>query len=120
MFGVLTSLLCGLNQTAPPSAPQHLTASDTGATYVILRWLPPDDTGLGGDLSYKVFYQGITGTSSNMTTTITYHNVTGLSPNTTYTMTVIADNGISEHEEDRSVSVSVITKATDTITTGIL
>ena len=82
---------------------------------MILTWLPPEDTGLGGNLSYKVFYQDITGTSLNMTTNITYHNVTGLSPNTTYTMRVVADNGIPQ---ERSVSVSVITNATDTITTG--
>ena len=55
-----------------------------------------------------------------MTTTTTYHNVTGLSPNTTYTMTVMADNGIAGNEDNRSVSVNVTTKATDTITTGIL
>ena len=110
MFGVLTSLLCGLTRTALPSAPQHLTASDTGATYVVLRWLPPEDTGLGGRyLSYKVFYQDVNGTSLNMTTNITYHNVTGLSPNTIYTMTVMADNGIAGNEENRRVSVITIT-----------
>ena len=46
MFGVLTSLLCGLTRTALPSAPQHLTANDTGATYAVLTWLPPEDTDL--------------------------------------------------------------------------
>ena len=122
IFGVPTSLLCGPTQTAPPSAPQHLTANDTGAIYVVLTWLPPEDTGLGRDLSYNMYYQDINGTSHNMTTTTTYHNVTDLSPNTTYTMTVIADNGITGSEENRSVSVSVTTKATATgnkITTGI-
>ena len=122
IFGVPTSLLCGLTQTAPPSAPQHLTANDTGAIYVVLSWLPPLDTGLGGDLSYKVFYQDINGTSYNMNTNTTYHDVTDLSPNTTYTMTVMADNGIAGNEENRSVSVSVTTKGTATgneITTGI-
>ena len=117
MFGMLTSLLCGLTQTAPPSAPQHLTANDAGATYVVLTWSQPKDTGLGGDLSYKVSYQDTNRTSHNMITTTTYHNVTGLSPNTTYTMTVMADNGIAGNEENRSVSVNVTTKATDTITT---
>ena len=87
---------------------------------MVLAWLPPEDTGLGGDLSYKVYYQDINGTSSNMTTTTTYRNVTGLSPNTTYTMTVMTDNGIAGNEENRSVSVNVTTKATDTSTTGIL
>ena len=88
---------------------------------MVLTWLSPEDTGLGGDLSYKVFYQDINGTSSNMTTNITYFHVTGLSPSTTYTMTVMADNEIAGNEEERSVSVNVTTKATsDTITTGIL
>ena len=122
-MGVLTSLLGGLTQTAPPSAPQYLTANDTGATWVVLSWSQPTDTGLGGDLSYKVSYHDITGSSYTWTinTTNLYHNVTGLFPNTTYTMTVMADNGISENEENRSVSVSVITKATsDTSTTGIV
>ena len=88
---------------------------------MVLTWLPPEDTGLGGDLSYKVSHQDINGTSYNMTTTttITYHNVTGLSPNTTYTMTVMADNGIAGNEENRSVSVNVTTKAIETSTTGI-
>ena len=86
---------------------------------MVLTWLPPEDTGLGRDLSYKVYYLDVNGTSSNMTTTTTYFHVTGLSPNTTYTMTVMADNGISGNEENRSVSVNVTTKATsDTITTG--
>ena len=41
------------------------------------------------------------------------HNVTDLTPNTTYTMTVMADNGISGNEENRSVSVNVTTNAID-------
>ena len=84
---------------------------------MILSWLPPEDTGLGRDLSYKVYYQDVNGTSN---TTTTYHNVTGLFPNTTYTMTVMADNGIAGDEEERSVSVNVTTKASDTHPTGIL
>ena len=88
---------------------------------MILTWLPPEDTGLGGDLSYKVSYHDITGASYTWTiTTNRYHNVTGLFPNTTYTMTVMADNGIAGNEDNRSVSVNVTTKATDTSTTGIL
>ena len=49
-----------------------------------------------------------------------YHNVTGLSPHTTYIMKMVADNGISENEENKSESVSVITEAAGTSTTGIL
>ena len=120
VIGVLKSILCGPTDPASPSAPQNLTANDIGATWVVLTWSQPVDTGLGGDLSYKVFYQDIKRTLSNMTTTTTYHNVTGLSPNTTYTMTVTADNGIPGNEENRIVSVNVTTKATDTSTTGVL
>ena len=88
---------------------------------MVLTWLPPKDTGLGGDLFYKVSYHDIHGASYSWTiTTNLYHNVTGLSPNTINTMTVTADNGIAGNEEDRSVLVSVITKGTDTITTGIV
>ena len=79
---------------------------------MFLTWSQPKNTGLGGDLSYKVYYQVINGASSNLTTNTTYHNVTGLSPNTTYTMTVVADNGIAGNEEDRLVSVNVTTNAT--------
>ena len=119
---MLRSLLCGPTQTAPPSAPQHLIANDIEATYVVLTWLPPEDTGLGGDLSYKVYYHDINGISNTWTinTTNLYHNITGLFPNTIYTMTVMADNGIARNEEDRSVSVIVITKATYTSTAGIV
>ena len=87
---------------------------------MVLTWLPPKDTGLGGDLSYMVSYQDINEISYNMNTNTTYHNVTGLSPNTTYTMTVMADNGVAGNEENRSVSVNTTTKATDTNTTGML
>ena len=47
---------------------------------------------------------------------MTTNNVTGLTPNTmcTYTITVMANNGI---EDNRSVSVSVTTKAMCPITT---
>ena len=83
---------------------------------MFLTWLPPEDTGLGRDLSYKVSYHDIHGTSYTWTiATNPYHNVTGLSPNTPYTMTVMADNGISENEENRRASVNV---TTNTITTG--
>ena len=84
---------------------------------MVLTWLPSEDRGFGGDLSYKVYYQDINGTSLNMTTTTTYFHVTGLSPNTIYTMTVMADNGIAGNEENKRLSVNVTTKATDKITT---
>ena len=89
---------------------------------MFLTWSQPNDIGLGGVLSYKVSYRDISGTLFNMVNcTILSHDVTDLTPNTTYTMTVMADNGISGNEENRSVSVNVTTNAIDpNTTTGML
>ena len=116
------SFLCGLTPTAPPSAPQNVTAAHVGDTYVNLTWSPPEYPGIGGPLNYSVSYQEVNGSSNGTsnTTELTY-NVTSLSPGHTYIITVVAENGVSGDEGIRSASITVTTNSIPTIvTTGKL
>ncbi|WOI60654.1 cellulase family glycosylhydrolase [Streptomyces fradiae] len=76
----------GPADTAPPTAPTGLTATETGATSVTLRWSPStDDTGVTG---YDVHRDGVRVTAAPVTGT-TWTD-TGLTPATRHTYTVRA------------------------------
>ena len=118
MPSLVHTLISSLCPTAPPSAPQHLTAAHVGYTYVNLTWSPPEDPGIGGPLYYTVSYHGVNGSSNGTSnTTELTCNVTHLSPGHTYIMTVVAGNGVSGDEGNRSASINVTTHSTPTVVT---
>ncbi len=70
--------------TAPPTAPTHLTAASTNSVSVTLTWTAAtDDTGVVGYDVYK-------GAALDGTTTSTTYKATGLTPSTAYGFTVRA------------------------------
>ncbi|XP_067826627.1 ephrin type-A receptor 2 [Heptranchias perlo] len=103
----------------PPSMPEGVTATTMGST-VLLKWMPPSDTGGRSDVTYSVVCERCswdTGSckpcepgvrfsrqSPFVETTV---SVTELEPHTNYTFTVEARNGVSDQGLTRNVASAV-------------
>ena len=75
------------------------------------------DLGIGGPLYYNVSYQaasGPNGASNGASVINTNITITNLSPATNYSMFVVAENGVSGDERNRSAIIYVTTNSTYT------
>ncbi|XP_043531668.1 ephrin type-A receptor 2 isoform X1 [Chiloscyllium plagiosum] len=103
----------------PPSAPEALTATAMGSM-VVLKWMPPSDTGGRSDVTYTVVCERcawdtgsckpcesavhFTHRSPFVQTTV---SVMELEPHTNYTFRVEARNGVSDQSASRSIASTV-------------